>query len=129
VREMVRVVRPGGWIVIFCPNRWYPVEQHGVYWRGRYKFGNIPLINYLPNSIRDRLAPHVRTYTTGRLLALTQGLPVDVMHHSRIYGGYDNIEQRWPRFGQVMKKVLYAAERTPLSALGLSHFLVLQKRG
>ena len=36
--EMVRVARPGGRIVIFAPNRWYPVEQHGIYWRGKYHF-------------------------------------------------------------------------------------------
>ncbi len=64
--EMVRVARPGGRILIFCPNRWYPVEQHGIYWRGDYKFGNIPLVNYLPNTLRNRLAPHVRAYTAGR---------------------------------------------------------------
>ena len=49
VAEMVRVVRRNGRILIFCPNRWYPVEQHGIYWRGQYQFGNKPLINYLPN--------------------------------------------------------------------------------
>ena len=128
VSEMVRVVRPGGRIVIFCPNRWYPVEQHGIYWRGRYKFGNIPLVNYLPNALRDRLAPHVRTYTSGRLRQLIHGLPVDVAHHSRIYGGYDNIEARWPRFGRALKRSLYAAEKTPLAALGISHLLVLEKQ-
>ena len=128
VSEMVRVVRPGGRIVIFCPNRWYPVEQHGVYWRGRYKFGNIPLVNYLPNALRDRLAPHVRAYTAGKLLDLTRDLPVKVVHHSRIYGGYDNIAYRWPRFGRTLKRGLYAAERTPLAVFGLSHFLVLEKQ-
>jgi SAM-dependent methyltransferase len=126
--EMIRVLRPGGRLALFCPNRWYPVEQHGIYWRGRYKFGNIPLVNYLPDALRDRLAPHVRTYTRGRLLALTRGLPVEVIHHGRIFGGYDNIEFRWPRFGRALKKGLYAAEKTPLAILGLSHFLVLEKR-
>ncbi|MDX1414557.1 MAG: class I SAM-dependent methyltransferase, partial [Candidatus Promineifilaceae bacterium] len=48
--EMVRVTKPGGKILLFCPNRWYPVEQHGIFWRGQYKFGNIPFVNYLPNS-------------------------------------------------------------------------------
>jgi hypothetical protein len=121
------VLRPGGRLALFCPNRWYPVEQHGIYWRGRYKFGNIPLVNYLPNPLRNRLAPHVRAYTAGGLLALTHGLPLQVIHHQRIYGGYDNIEHRWPRFGRALKQTLYAAEKTPLSILGLSHFLVLEK--
>jgi SAM-dependent methyltransferase len=129
VSEMVRVVKPGGRIVIFCPNRWYPVEQHGVYWRGRYKFGNIPLVNYLPNALRDRLAPHVRAYTSGQLRELIHGLPVDIIHHSRIYGGYDNIEARWPRFGRTLKRGLYAAEKTPLAVMGISHLLVLEKSG
>ena len=125
--EMVRVLRPGGRIVLFCPNRWYPVEQHGIYWRGKYHFGNIPLVNYLPNFLRNRLAPHVRTYTVGGIRHLFRALPVTVVHHSRIFGGYDNIEYRWPRFGRLLKKALYAAEKSPLQTLGISHLLVLQK--
>ena len=63
--EMVRVAAPGGRIVIFCPNRLYPFETHGHYWRGHYHFGNTPLINWLPDPLRNRLAPHVRAYTGG----------------------------------------------------------------
>jgi SAM-dependent methyltransferase len=127
--EMVRVTKPNGRILIFCPNRWYPVEQHGIYWRGLYKFGNIPLVNYLPTPLRNRLAPHVRTYTRRNLLALCHNLPVNVVHHGRIFGGYDNIERRWPRFGRFIKNSLYAAEKTPFAVLGISHLLVLQKNG
>ena len=58
--EMVRVTRPGGRIIVFVPNRLYPFETHGMFWRGRYHFGNVPLINWLPTSLRNRLAPHVR---------------------------------------------------------------------
>jgi len=61
--EIVRVLKPGGRAIIFVPNRWHPFETHGHYWRGEYHFGNTPLINYLPDLLRDRLAPHVRAYT------------------------------------------------------------------
>jgi SAM-dependent methyltransferase len=125
--EMVRVLKENGRLLIFCPNRWYPVEQHGIYWRGEYKFGNIPLVNYLPDSLRNRLAPHVRTYSKVGLLRLFRDLPVRVVHYGRIYGGYDNIETRWPRFGHTLKQAIYAAEKTPLSVLGISHLLVLEK--
>lgn len=125
--EMVRVVRPGGRIIVFCPNRWYPVEQHGVFWRGVYKFGNIPLVNYLPLPLRNRLAPHVRTYTARDIRALFRELPVQIVHHSRIFGGYDNIEARWPRAGGLLKRALHAAEKTPLRVFGISHLLVLEK--
>jgi SAM-dependent methyltransferase len=33
VAEMVRVLKPGGRAIIFCPNRLYPFETHGHYWR------------------------------------------------------------------------------------------------
>lgn len=127
MREMVRAVKPRGRIVIFCPNRWYPFEQHGIFWRGRYKFGNIPLVNYLPDPLRNQLAPHVRTYSKHKLMALWRDLPVQVVHYGRIYGGYDNIERSRPRLGRLLKKFLYTAEKTPLAVFGLSHFLVLEK--
>ncbi len=125
--EMTRVTRPGGFILLFCPNRWYPVEQHGIFWRGRYKFGNIPLVNYLPDPFRNKLAPHVRTYTKGSLLRLFQSLPLRVVHHERIFGGYDNIAYRWPKAGHQLRRLLYAMENSPFSSLGISHLLVLQK--
>ncbi len=125
--EMVRVLAPTGRIVVFCPNRWYPVEQHGVYWRGRYHFGNIPLVNYLPDPLRDRLAPHVRTYTRRRLRSLFRGLPVREVSHTRIFGGYDNIAARLGRPGVALRRALHAAEGTPLDLVGLSHLLVLER--
>ena len=127
VAEMVRVCRAGGRIVIFCPNRWYPVEQHGHYWRGQYHFGNTPLINYLPDRWRNRLAPHVRTYTRRGLFRLVEGLPVRVVHYTRIFGGYDNLVARLGMAGRLLRAMLHALERTPLHVLGLSHLLVLEK--
>ncbi len=54
--EMVRVTRPGGSIDVFAPNRLYPFETHGAYIGGRYVFGNIPLVNWLPDPLRDRFS-------------------------------------------------------------------------
>jgi SAM-dependent methyltransferase len=127
VAEMVRVVKRGGRIVIFVPNRWYPFETHGHYWRGKYHFGNTPLINYLPLSLRNKLAPHVRAYTARDLRALFEGCPIQVVTHQRIYGGYDNIIARLGNTGRVIRDALYAVEGTPLDTFGLSHFLVVEK--
>jgi SAM-dependent methyltransferase len=125
--EMARVVRPGGRILLFVPNRLYPFETHGVYWRGRYRFGNIPLVNYLPDCLRDRLAPHVRAYTARSLRRLFAGLPLRVLHHTRIFPGYDKIAARRPALGWLLRAVTYALEQTPLRAAGLSHFMVLER--
>jgi SAM-dependent methyltransferase len=127
-REMVRVLKRGGRLVIFVPNRWYPFETHGHYWRGAYHFGNTPLINYLPDNLRDRLAPHVRAYTRRGLLRLFDGLPVKQIHHERIYGGYDNIIARLGTPARLLRDFLYKFENTLLDTWGLSHFLVMEKQ-
>ena len=69
VLEIVRTLKPGGRLVLFVPNRGYPFETHGIYWRGKYHFGNMPLVNYLPRSWRNKLAPHVRVYSRRDLVA------------------------------------------------------------
>jgi SAM-dependent methyltransferase len=125
--EALRVTGAGGRVLIFVPNRGYPFETHGWYWRGQYRFGNIPLINYLPDRLRNGLAPHVRVYTSGDLWRLAGGLPCRIVHHTQIYPGFDNIVARRPRLGSALRRVAYALERTPLRAFGLSHFVVLEK--
>lgn len=126
-RELVRVTRPGGRLVIFVPNRLYPFETHGIYWRGQYHFGNKLLVNWLPDSLRDRLAPHVRAYTARSLRRLFAALPVRVVAHTQIYPGYDNVVARRPALGQVIRRVTYLLEQTPLRGFGLSHLLILEK--
>lgn len=126
-REMVRALRAGGRIIVFVPNRGYPFETHGVYWRGRYYFGNIPLVNYLPMSLRNRLAPHVRVYDGRTLGKLFGDLPVKPVRRTVIFGAYDNIIARSPALGRMMRSLLQLLEHTPMRALGLSHFWVLEK--
>jgi SAM-dependent methyltransferase len=127
VEEIVRALKPGGRLVLFVPNRGYPFETHGVYWRGKYRFGNIPLVNYLPGRLRSRLAPHVRVYTAGGLRRLFAGLPVRVIEQTVIFGAYDNIIARRPWLGRLLRGFLQALERTPLRVLGLSQFWVVEK--
>lgn len=127
VADAVRVLERGGRLVIWAPNRLYPFETHGAYWRGQYHFGNIPLVNYLPNPLRNRMAPHVRAYTRRGLRRLLAGLPVRVVVHTQIYPGYDKIVRRHARLGRLFRAVTYVLEHTPLRAFGLSHLLVAEK--
>jgi SAM-dependent methyltransferase len=133
MEQICRILRrpgsPGlaGRLVLFVPNRGYPFETHGIFWRGRYSFGNKPFVNYLPRRLRDRLAPHVRTYTTRDLERLIAGLPLHVVKRTIIFGAYDNIIARYPRTGRVLRAVLQSLERTPFRRLGLSHLWVLER--
>lgn len=128
IREAYRVLTCGGRMVILAPNRLYPLETHGIFWRGRYHFGNIPLVNWLPDPLRNRLAPHVRTYTRQDLRGLLAGLQVKVLVHTQIFAGYDKIAARWPIVGRGLRRLTYSLERSPIRILGLSHFLVAKKK-
>jgi len=127
VEEAVRVLRPAGRLVLFCPNRLYPFETHGAYWGSAYHFGNIPLVNWLPDAWRTRFAPHVRAYTVGDIRRLFDGLPVHFVLHTQIYPGYDKITNRHPALGRAFRRLTYALEETPFRLFGLSHFAVIEK--
>jgi len=126
LRESLRVTRPGGRVVIFAPNRFYPFETHGVYVGKRYVFGNIPLFNYLPDPARNKLVPHARAYTQAGLKRMTRGLPCKWVAWGVIFPGFDNIVARKEALGQRLRQATYALERTWFQRLGLSHFLVLE---
>ncbi len=126
-REMARVLRPDGRAVIFVPNRLYPFETHGIYWRGRYHFGNQPFVNWLPDAWRNRLAPHVRAYTAAGLRGLFDGTRMRVVKHTQVYPGFDNVVARFGPAGCALRRAIQALESSPLRAFGLSHFLVMQK--
>ena len=133
--EMIRVLRspepalgkPGGRAIIFCPNRGYPFETHGIYWRGKYYFGNKLFVNYLPRSLRDKLAPHVRVYSKRDMQKLFEGLPIKLIEQTILFGAYDNIIARFGSLGKILRTILQFLENTPLKIFGLSHFWVVEK--
>jgi len=135
IREMIRALRSpdprsgrtGGRAIVFCPNRGYPFETHGIYWNNKYYFGNKLFVNYLPRVLRDKLAPHVRVYSRRDMQKLFNGLPVKFITRTAIFGAYDNLIARFGSFGEILRGILQFLEKTPLKIFGLSHFWVVEK--
>jgi SAM-dependent methyltransferase len=116
-RGMVRVLRPGGELLITVPNRWFPFENHGMQ-IGSWSCGRVPLLTYLP-WLHRRLAP-ARVFTVRDLdsLFVVEGLrrcATDYLWPTFEHGG--NPFQRFlrPTFG-LMRRL----ERSPLRMFGTS---------
>ncbi|MEX2229522.1 MAG: class I SAM-dependent methyltransferase [Dehalococcoidia bacterium] len=129
LREIARALAPGGTCILYAPNRRYPFETHGIYLGKRYLFGNIPLVNWLPDALRNRLVPHARAYRHGDWRLLIRDTPLEIVEHAYVYPGFDNVMARAPRLGRLLRRACYWAEGNALRRFGLSHFVVLRHRG
>lgn len=133
MREVGRVLAPGGVCIIFAPNRGFPFETHGVYvaygGRRRYIFGNIPLVNWLPSAWRDRLVPHARVYTRASLDRAVGDSGLEVSSRDYVFPGFDNIAGRLGAAGRLLRRVMHMIEDSPARRFGISHVYVLRKPG
>lgn len=127
IQEAVRCTDLGGHVIIYAPNRLYPMETHGFYFRGRYHFRLLPFVNYLPDRMRDYFCPHVRVYTGRGIRRLFDGLPVRFVVSTHIFPGLDNVASRHPALGNLLHRAVDSLEKTPLRSLGISHFVVAQR--
>jgi len=128
IAECLRILKKDGFIVIFCPNRLYPFETHGVYFKGKYYFGNKFLVPYLP-VIYKKLTPHVRNYYRKDLLKLFKNKEVEIIKKTYVYPGIDSFSVRHKTLGLLIKKIIFVFEKTPLKIFGISHYLIVKKIG
>jgi ubiquinone/menaquinone biosynthesis C-methylase UbiE len=64
--ELHRVLKPGGVLIVFSPNRWFPFEGHGAVF-GRLRFMHpVPLMPWLPQRLTWRTMT-ARNYWPGQL--------------------------------------------------------------
>jgi SAM-dependent methyltransferase len=115
--EIRRVLKPGGIFGITCPNRLFPFETHGIWWRGEEKAGRFPLLPYIP-PLHDRLAL-ARVFTARDLqrLLLSRGFERIALDYA-----YPTFERgnRLGRLARPLKGLMRTLEDSPLRMFGVS---------
>jgi 2-polyprenyl-3-methyl-5-hydroxy-6-metoxy-1,4-benzoquinol methylase len=134
VEEVLRVLKPGGKFIIFTPNRGWPFETHGMFFRGKYIWGNIPFLPWMPKFIRKKFSPHVRNYSNGdikKLLKVNNLKPqtsnFKLTYHRHVFPAFDKLERKFGPLGKFMQRFFHWAEKTPLHFFGISHLVVVEK--
>src|SRR6267143_1276046 len=121
--ECFRVLKPGGLLVLFVPNKFYPFESHpcrlGTFPLGR----NVPLVSWLPESLRRRIC-YARIYTRRRLFAMARKSGFQIQKSGFIFPPLDSFPLP---FKDTYRRIAARLEDSPLGNFGVSIYAVLAK--
>jgi SAM-dependent methyltransferase len=135
LREMWRLLRPGGRLVLLSPNRLHPFETHGVFARrsGRRLSHALPGVPWIPLPLGRRFLRYwARNYWPWQLRRLVGEAGFRTLRTGYLWQTFENISGRQPGWVAALRPLLQGAaaiaERAPgLRALGASQWLLAIK--
>jgi SAM-dependent methyltransferase len=135
LNEVNRVIKPGGLLIVFSPNRWFPFETHGINLRssGRRLPPSVPFVPYIPVAIGRRFFDYwARNYWPHELRSLVREAGFTPCELGYFWQTFENISGQQPalvrRFKPFFRAMAAACERTPiLRRFGTSQVIAARK--
>ena len=128
LREIHRVLRPGGHLAVMSPNRFFPFEGHGLALRRRTVNWPVPLVPWLPQRLfRHRL--RARNYWPSQLRTLVEDAGLEVRYMQTVFPMFDRF--RWLPAKTIawVRRSPETLERVPvIRRMGESTLVIAQRR-
>jgi SAM-dependent methyltransferase len=133
--EVRRVLKPGGLLFVYSPNRWFPFETHGVTLKmnGRRVYW-LPFVPYLPVKLGEHFySSYARNYWQGQLRKMSERAGFTIIERSYIWPTFEGISGKLPGIFKPFRPLLRfmggTLESTPfLKRFGVSQVLVCRKK-
>ncbi|MFE6449407.1 class I SAM-dependent methyltransferase [Nocardiopsis dassonvillei] len=121
LREVRRVLKPGGAFSLTTPNRWFPFETHGVLWGGRRRSAlTAPFLPWV-GPLHARMSD-ARAFTTQQMGRLLRGAGLRVR-------AIDYLMPPFDRRTTALQTLSDTLEETPLRVFGMAMAVTAVKPG
>jgi 2-polyprenyl-3-methyl-5-hydroxy-6-metoxy-1,4-benzoquinol methylase len=123
LEECRRVLRGGGKLLLFVPNKLYPFESHPSHLGGLTLGTNVPFVSWLPGVLHARISS-AKIYSRRTIMRMARAAGFEVSKIGYIFPPLDSFPLP---LKHAYRRLARRLEDTPLRNFGISIFLVLTK--
>lgn len=123
IRELFRVMKPGGTAIITVPNKWWIFETHGAH-LPLLPWNRVPFFSWLPKPIHEKYAK-ARIYRKQQIERMLEEAGFDISRSLYVTAPMDMIKQ--PALQSAVRNLLFRGNETSLPFMSTSVMLIVKK--
>ena len=121
--DIFRVIKPGGWLAMTVPNRWWIFETHGAD-LPLLPWNRVPFFSWLPRSLHDRWA-RARIYRRRDIDVLVRAAGFEVQTIRYVTAPLDVL--KWQGLRDLLRATLFRADLTPIPCQATAILVIARK--